>query len=204
MSPVHRAAEEVLASAWEVMNFLKFRINMTELIQRPQRPVTPTITPVTNSQDVVNDQPLSPEDIRWYKEARRPIAEIKADLCKGIPAKYLDKLKDKSKAWYIPWYNAVSLLDRCTGGQWKFRILNMWTTPKRIFVVAEITIIAAEGSFTMAASGTELLEREVLNKETQEIELKELAYGDPSSNAESMALRRAAAKFGLARYLYND
>jgi hypothetical protein len=28
-------------------------------------------------------------------------------------------------------------------------------------------------------------------------------YGDPSSNAESMALRRAAAKFGLGLYLYN-
>jgi hypothetical protein len=29
------------------------------------------------------------------------------------------------------------------------------------------------------------------------------SYGDPSSNAESMALRRAAAKFGLALYLYD-
>jgi mRNA interferase HigB len=27
-------------------------------------------------------------------------------------------------------------------------------------------------------------------------------YGDPTSNAESMALRRAAAKFGLCLYLY--
>jgi|GEM_PF-670017 len=183
---------------------------MTELMQRPQRPqspapVTPTVgavTPVTTTAEV--EQPLSPDNIQWYKKARRPIAEIKADLCKGIPAKYLDRLDDKSKALYIPWYNAVSLLDRCTGGQWKFRILNMWTTPKRIFVVAEITIIAAEGSFTMAATGTELLEREVWNKEKQVMELKELAYGDPSSNSESMALRRAAAKFGLARYLYKD
>jgi hypothetical protein len=56
----------------------------------------------------------------------------------------------------------------------------------------------------MAATGTELLEREVWNKEKQVMELKELAYGDPSSNSESMALRRAAAKFGLARYLYKD
>ena len=28
-------------------------------------------------------------------------------------------------------------------------------------------------------------------------------YGDPTSNAESMALRRAAAKFGLALALYD-
>jgi len=30
----------------------------------------------------------------------------------------------------------------------------------------------------------------------------ELAYGDPSSNAESMAFRQATAKFGLGLYLY--
>jgi len=193
---------------------------MADLI-RPTRPVQQSsqeseipLSPVTRMNQeqpgqITHAQPIEqkadgPEDIGWYKEARRPIAVIKADLSKGIPAKYLDRLKDKGNAPYIPWYNAVSLLDRCTGGQWKFRILNMWTTPKRIFVVAEITIIAAEGSFTMAATGTEMLEREVLNKETGQIELKELAYGDPSSNAESMALRRAAAKFGLARYLYKD
>jgi hypothetical protein len=28
-------------------------------------------------------------------------------------------------------------------------------------------------------------------------------YGDPSSNAEGMALKRAAAKFGLGLYLYH-
>jgi hypothetical protein len=30
----------------------------------------------------------------------------------------------------------------------------------------------------------------------------EKMYGDPSSNAEAMALKRAAAKFGLGLYLY--
>ncbi len=34
-------------------------------------------------------------------------------------------------------------------------------------------------------------------------ETVELAYGDPSSNAESMAFRRAAAKFGLGLYFYS-
>jgi hypothetical protein len=32
--------------------------------------------------------------------------------------------------------------------------------------------------------------------------MRELAYGDPSLNAESMAFRRAAAKHGLGLYLY--
>jgi hypothetical protein len=52
--------------------------------------------------------------------------------------------------------------------------------------------------------GTELLKREVTDRETGEVTEAEIAYGDPSSNAESMALRRAASKFGLARYLYDE
>lgn len=195
---------------------------MTDLI-RPQKPQRPrfesgtqeyseipvsSVTRMSPGQiEEVREETASasgPEDLGWYKEAKRPIAVIKADLAKRIPAKYVERLKDKGNVLYIPWYHAISLLDRCTGGHWDFHIKNMWTTSKRIFVVVELTIHAAEGNFTMAATGSELLEREVFNKETKQIEIKELAYGDPSSNAESMALRRAAAKFGLARYLYND
>jgi hypothetical protein len=148
-------------------------------------------------------QQVDPTSIEWYKEPRRPIAEIIADLSKPIPPKYLDKLNDKSKAIFIPWFHAVTLLDRCTGGHWDYEIRNVSMSPDRIFVTARITIHAAEGSFFREATGTEGLKREVWNKDTGELEIKELAYGDPSSNAESMALRRAAAKFGLALYLYS-
>jgi len=60
-------------------------------------------------------------------------------------------------------------------------------TTNRIFLTARITIHAAEGTFSREATGTELLNCG--------------SYGDPSSNAESMALRRAA-KLGLGLYLY--
>ncbi|MGC9506191.1 hypothetical protein [Baaleninema sp.] len=46
----------------------------------------------------------------------------------------------------------------------------------------------ADGMVVRHATGTE--------------ELNCNSYGDPSSNAESMAFRRAAAKFGLGLYLY--
>lgn len=82
-------------------------------------------------------------------------------------------------------------------GHWEYSISGITTTSDRIFVTAKITIHADEGSFSREAIGTETLKREVRG------EIKELAYGDPSSNAESMALRRAAAKFGLALYLYD-
>jgi len=41
------------------------------------------------------------------------------------------------------------------------------------------------------------------DKLTGEMIEREIAYGDPSSNAESMAFRRACAKFGLGLYLYS-
>ena len=56
-------------------------------------------------------------------------------------------------------------------------------------VVVRITVPCLEGSIFREATGTE------------DEELK--GYGDPSSNAEAMALKRAAAKFGLGLYLYS-
>jgi hypothetical protein len=147
---------------------------------------------------------ITTADIEWYKQAQRPIAEIIADLSKQIPNQYLSKLKDKGNATYIPWHNCTILLNRCTGGHWNYEVSKMQFTSDRIFLVAKLSIFALEGVFTREATGTELLKREAWNKELGKKEEKELAYGDPSSKAESMALRRAAAKFGLALYLYDD
>lgn len=65
----------------------------------------------------------------------------------------------------------------------------METTHERIFLIGRLTIPTSEGKISREASGTELLNCS--------------SYGDPSSNAESMAFRRACAKFGLGLYLYN-
>ena len=54
-------------------------------------------------------------------------------------------------------------------------------------MVGRLTIPTLEGNVYREASGTEELKREKYNKDTEEYEIKELAYGDPSSNAESMA-----------------
>jgi hypothetical protein len=132
---------------------------------------------------------LDPTKPEWYKLPLRPIAEILADLSKPIPNKYLDTRKQGgANLTYLPWYNAVKLLDRCTGGHWDYSITNIHTTSDRIFLVARITIHAESGDFSREATGTELLD---------------VKFSDPSSKAESMALRRAAAKLGLALYLYD-
>ncbi|MEO0759702.1 MAG: hypothetical protein AAFV85_27410 [Cyanobacteria bacterium J06634_6] len=61
-----------------------------------------------------------------------------------------------------------------------------------------MTIPTCEGNHYREATGTEALKR--LSDDGSAVEL---AYGDPSSNAESMAFRRAAARFGLGLYLYD-
>lgn len=70
----------------------------------------------------------------------------------------------------------------------------MGMTSDRLFLVGRLTIQTSEGFVMRESTGTELLKRDGGESE--------LAYGDPSSNAESMAFRRAAAKFGLGLYLY--
>ncbi len=125
----------------------------------------------------------------WYKQPLRPIAEMLADLSKTIPAKYLETRKQGgTNLTYLPWFNAVKLLDRVTGGHWDYTVGNFHTTSDRLFLTARITIHAAEGTFHREATGTELLD---------------VKFADPSSHAESMALRRCAAKLGLGLYLYD-
>ena len=58
----------------------------------------------------------------------------------------------------------------------------------RLCLTVQITIEAAEGSFTRSATGSETLDTD--------------SYGDFQSNAESMAFRRAAARFGVGLHLY--
>lgn len=140
--------------------------------------------------------------LEWYKGFRRPIVEILADLNKQIPAKYLATRKQGgTQLTYLPWHTCCKLLDRCAPG-WDYSITQIHTTSDRIFIIAQLTIRAAEGDISREATGTEVLKEDYFDKVTNTTKTRELAYGDSSSNAESMALRRCASKFGLALYLY--
>lgn len=137
-----------------------------------------------------------------YKEFRRPIIEILADLSKPIPKKYLaTRQQGGATLTFLPWVNCCKLLDRCAPG-WQGEVTHLHTTNDRLFLTYRLSVYAEEGIFTREATGTEMLKEEYLDKKTQTVKVRELAFGDPSSNSESMALRRAAAKFGLGLYLY--
>lgn len=114
---------------------------------------------------------------------------------------------------YIPWRNANRILDKYAPG-WNWSIVKIELSADRVFLIGRLSIPTSEGLVYREATGTELLKEAKIIKDpaTKEPmmedwgkplkEFVELAYGDPSSNAESMAFRRAAARFGLGLYLY--
>jgi hypothetical protein len=118
----------------------------------------------------------------------RPINEIIRDLSKPIPESRLKKKKMGGKEIiFISWYDATRLLDFYAPG-WEYQV-RLEHIAGKVVAIATITIPAEEGRISRQATGNENDDKE--------------GYGDPFSNAESMALRRAAAKFGLGRYLYD-
>ena len=124
-----------------------------------------------------------------FEVASRSLGEIIGDLSKPIADKHLETryIKDQ-KITYIPWHHAQKYLDHFAPG-WSGQVVRVYTTDERIFVVYRIAIQAKEGVVSREATGTELLHTD--------------SWGDPSSNAESMAFRRACARFGLGLYLYD-
>ncbi|NJN85563.1 MAG: DUF1071 domain-containing protein [Leptolyngbyaceae cyanobacterium SL_7_1] len=143
--------------------------------------------------------------------------QIIADLSRPLPKSVLDiKKRGGNNIPYLPWYEASKILDKYAPG-WTWEIRSLHTTTDRLFIVGRLTIPTSNGNLYREATGTEVLKedkevwigekpnRQLLKDEFNRpiTEPKELAYGDLSSNAESMAFRRAAARFGLGLYLYD-
>lgn len=129
----------------------------------------------------VVDQPL-------HLPFARPLTEILTDLAKPVPKNFLAHRKQGGQnLTYIPWHHVNRLLDYFAPG-WEGEVTKIVCTSDRVFVTYCLTLHALEGAFSREATGTELLNCS--------------SYGDPTSNAESMAFRRAAARFGLGLGLY--
>ena len=126
------------------------------------------------------------------------IAQITAALSRPLPKSITASRKQGGKEiTFIPWNQVNRVLDKYAIG-WSWSVLTMTISNDRIFVTGRLTVPTADGEVSRDAIGTELLK-----ETTRDGEIRERAYGDPSSNAESMAFRRAAARFGLGLYLYD-
>ena len=123
------------------------------------------------------------------------LAEILNNLAQPVPKQKISKkgiFKDKKKIDeidYIAWYNLCDLLDeRCGIDGWSWSIKDVNQISNRLTLTGVLTIYGDDKSLTREATGTEDVDCS--------------SYGDPSSNAEAMALRRCCAKFGLGRDLW--
>jgi DNA repair RAD52-like protein 1, mitochondrial len=119
----------------------------------------------------------------------RSIQEIISDLSRPVNPNRLKKLtKGGAQLDYLPWYQAVRYLDRYAPG-WTYEVRDVKEIGENLVMTVRITIPSSDGLVFREASALE--------------PLKGSGYGDAATNAESAALRRAAAKFGLCLNLYD-
>jgi hypothetical protein len=120
----------------------------------------------------------------------RSIRDIIKDLSKPVAKRHLRTRKQGGKELtYISWYDAVKYLDHFAPG-WTYEVRRIDSIAGKLILTIRLSIPCQEGVIYREATGQE-------EEDTN-------SYGDSSSNAESMALRRAAAKFGLGLYLYDQ
>jgi hypothetical protein len=124
------------------------------------------------------------------------IEKIEFYLSRNIPQSLLatkpvrdSKTGKTTHLWYVPWHQANKILSKyCPGWQWE--IVSTQVAGERLILVGKLSIPTSTGWVSRSATGTEKLDCS--------------SFGDPSSNAESMAFRRSAARFGLGLYLYQE
>ena len=143
--------------------------------------------------------------------------QITAALSRRLPGDLLGHKSKGGKVFnFIPWYLACDILDKYAPG-WSYDT-DVIPMADRIIVKATITIVGSDRTVSRSSTGEETLKQinndgtlkltqaKQVNADgtilTQDYQPKEHAYGSPVTNAEGQALRRAASKFGLGRYLY--
>ena len=121
-------------------------------------------------------------------EELRSIRDIVEDLSKPVAKRHLRTRKQgNQQIEYISWYDAIKYLDHYAPG-WCYEIRRVDSIAGKLILTIRLSVPCQEGIVFREATGQE--------DETHD------KFGDSSSNAESMALRRAAAKFGLGISLY--
>ncbi len=122
----------------------------------------------------------------------RPLADVLADLRRPIHPNFLrTKQKKGNDITFIEWHTALRILDRYAFGFHYRTRTGISLDGQHVTVDAEIGIPSSDYGVTWRGS-------------TGSDEDEDKAYGDATDRAESQALRRAAAKFGLGLALYYD
>ncbi len=146
--------------------------------------------PTTNTEQELIENRSESADREKPNLELRSIREIVKDLSKPLAQKHLRKRRQGGKEiTYLAWHDAVKYLDHFAPG-WCYEIRSIESVAGKLILIVRLSILCAEG----------VVYREATGQEDETLE----SYGDSSSNAESMALRRASAKFGLGLSLYDQ
>ncbi len=133
---------------------------------------------------------MNEETDEIISEEPRSIRDIVKDLSKPVAKRHLRTRKQGGKTIeYIAWHDAVKYLDHYAPG-WCYEIRRVDSIAGKLILTIRLSIPCLEG----------VVYREATGQEDEDLD----SYGNSSSNSESMALRRAAAKFGLGLYLYDQ
>lgn len=118
------------------------------------------------------------------------LIDILRSLAQPVPRDCIShKTLKGNKIDYIAWYDLCDLLDdHCGIDGWEWCVKDVNQISNRLTLTGILTIHGEDKSLTRMATGTEDVDCS--------------SYGDPSSNAEAMALRRCCSKFGLGRDLW--
>ena len=144
---------------------------------------------IKNSEKEVEEE-IKIETSKMEVGKLRSISEIVKDLSKPVAKRHLRIRRQGGKdIAYLAWHDAIKYLDHFAPG-WNYEVRSMDSIGGKLILTVRLSIPSLEGMVYREATGQEDKEKDT--------------YGDSSSNAESMALRRAAAKFGLGLYLYDQ
>ncbi len=145
---------------------------------------------VVESKQSNEAQPASIDAEAVPEKGLRSIRDIVRDLSKPVAKRHLRVRKQGGKEiTYIAWHDAVKYLDHYAPG-WCYEVRRIDPVAGKLILTIRISIPCLEG----------IVYREATGQEDESLD----TYGDSSSNAESMALRRACAKFGLGLSLYDQ
>lgn len=129
--------------------------------------------------------------ITRFEPGTRTLNEITQDLNDAVSTLGDKIVRTKTvggqQISYIPWYIGARLLTAYAPG-WKYEITSVHMNSVGLCMTVRLLLVCSDGEFHRDASGWEIA--------------NVTSYGDPSSNAEGMALKRAAAKFHLGLGLY--
>lgn len=114
--------------------------------------------------------------------------ETLENIARPLPPRAISTRKQGGNTLsYISWHTACTLMDQRAPG-WSYEVKHVGQLAGKTFVLVSVSIPCVDGVITRDGIGNE-------DSDTD-------SWGDPFSNSESMAIRRAFAKFGLGLELY--